>query len=57
MDHISRSKTDTYYINSTELLRTHTSAHQKDILTSGANNFAVFGTFLIIKGMSIEEMK
>ncbi|CAD6505023.1 BgTH12-00522 [Blumeria graminis f. sp. triticale] len=30
-NHPGRSKTDTYYINSTTLLRTHTSAHQTDV--------------------------
>lgn len=56
-DHSSRSKSDTYYVNSTHLLRTHTSAHQKDHLTSGLNHFAVFGTSTIIKGMSIAGTK
>lgn len=42
-DHVSRSKSDTYYINDTHLLRTHTSAHQRDLLASGINNFVVFG--------------
>jgi phenylalanyl-tRNA synthetase alpha chain len=30
-DHPGRSRTDTYYINKTTLLRTHTSAHQADL--------------------------
>lgn len=30
-DHPSRSKTDTYYVNSSTVLRTHSSAHQADI--------------------------
>ncbi|KAF2749015.1 phenylalanyl-tRNA synthetase [Sporormia fimetaria CBS 119925] len=30
LDHVGRSKTDTYYINSSTVLRTHTSAHQAD---------------------------
>ncbi|KAG9256401.1 uncharacterized protein F5Z01DRAFT_650073 [Emericellopsis atlantica] len=29
-DHVGRAKSDTYYINETTLLRTHTSAHQAD---------------------------
>lgn len=29
-DHVGRSKTDTYYINESTVLRTHTSAHQAD---------------------------
>jgi phenylalanyl-tRNA synthetase alpha chain len=31
VDHPSRSKTDTYYVNSSTVLRTHSSAHQADI--------------------------
>lgn len=30
LDHIGRSRTDTYYINKETVLRTHTSAHQAD---------------------------
>lgn len=52
-DHSSRSKSDTYYVNNTHLLRTHTSAHQKDHLASGLNHFAVFGTPSITKVTSI----
>ncbi|KAH9875159.1 hypothetical protein J1614_004649 [Plenodomus biglobosus] len=31
LDHIGRSRTDTYYLNKNTVLRTHTSAHQADI--------------------------
>jgi phenylalanyl-tRNA synthetase alpha chain len=31
VDHPSRSKTDTYYVNSSTVLRTHSSAHQADV--------------------------
>ncbi|KAJ1962220.1 phenylalanyl-tRNA synthetase alpha subunit, mitochondrial, partial [Dipsacomyces acuminosporus] len=34
-DHPGRSRTDTYYVNSDTLLRTHTSAHQWQILRAG----------------------
>ncbi|EAT84993.1 hypothetical protein SNOG_07527 [Parastagonospora nodorum SN15] len=30
LDHVGRSRTDTYYINKETVLRTHTSAHQAD---------------------------
>jgi phenylalanyl-tRNA synthetase alpha chain len=30
LDHIGRSRTDTYYLNKSTVLRTHTSAHQAD---------------------------
>jgi phenylalanyl-tRNA synthetase alpha chain len=56
-DHISRSKSDTYYINNTHLLRTHTSAHQKDLLSSGINNFVVFGKIPLTQATSTEETK
>lgn len=56
-DHISRSKSDTYYINDTHLLRTHTSAHQKDLLTSGIDNFVVFGKIHPMQVMCTAEMK
>ncbi|KAJ3328252.1 hypothetical protein HDU76_010305 [Blyttiomyces sp. JEL0837] len=36
-DHPSRSPTDTYYLNSKTVLRTHTSAHQHETLASKAN--------------------
>ncbi len=42
-DHISRKPTDTFYINEKQLLRTHTSAHQKNQLEKGLKNFLVFG--------------
>ncbi|KAJ2898449.1 phenylalanyl-tRNA synthetase alpha subunit, mitochondrial, partial [Coemansia aciculifera] len=35
-DHPGRSKTDTYYVNQTTLLRTHTSAHQLQLLAAGS---------------------
>ncbi|KAJ1945052.1 phenylalanyl-tRNA synthetase alpha subunit, mitochondrial [Linderina macrospora] len=34
-DHIGRSRSDTYYINEKMLLRTHTSAHQLQLLKAG----------------------
>ena len=40
-DHPSRAKTDTFYINEDELLRTHTSAHQHENINK-YNKFCVF---------------
>lgn len=37
--HPSRSKSDTYYINETTVLRTHTSAHQNQLLAEGQKKF------------------
>lgn len=37
-DHPGRSRTDTYYVNSNHLLRTHTSAHQQGAFQWLANN-------------------
>ncbi|GFS65034.1 phenylalanine--tRNA ligase, mitochondrial [Trichonephila inaurata madagascariensis] len=41
--HPSRNKSDSYYINSDVLLRTHTSAHQKELVKSGLDHFLVIG--------------
>jgi phenylalanyl-tRNA synthetase alpha subunit len=42
-DHVSRSKSDTYYINKQTVLRTHTSAHQTALLKEGVDRFLVTG--------------
>ena len=42
-DHISRSKSDTYYLNEGELLRTHTSAHQTTLISQDVESFLVVG--------------
>ena len=42
-DHITRSKNDNYYINRTTMLRAHTSAHQRDFIRMGCNQFLVTG--------------
>lgn len=42
-DHIARSKSDTYYVNENTVLRTHTSAHQNNLLSQGYENFLVVG--------------
>jgi len=42
-DHPARSKSDTYYINETSVLRTHTTAHQNNLLMQGYKNFLVTG--------------
>jgi phenylalanyl-tRNA synthetase alpha chain len=42
-DHVSRSVSDTYYLNKETVLRTHTSAHQVDLLKSGLDKFLVTG--------------
>jgi len=42
-DHPGRSPSDTYYIDDTTLLRTHTSAHQSEHLRSGADCFLCAG--------------
>ncbi|KNE63921.1 phenylalanine-tRNA ligase [Allomyces macrogynus ATCC 38327] len=38
-DHPGRSRHDSYYLNRDTLLRTHTSAHQTQLLTNGTQNF------------------
>ena len=42
-DHPSRSKSDTYYLNEDTVLRSHTSAHQNELLAKGHNSFIVTG--------------
>lgn len=42
-DHVARSRSDTYYINEKTVLRTHTSAHQNELLSKGYQNFLVTG--------------
>lgn len=42
-DHVSRSKSDTYYLDQDVVLRTHTSAHQVDLLKQGIDKFLVTG--------------
>ncbi|CAB9500602.1 Phenylalanine--tRNA ligase alpha subunit [Seminavis robusta] len=42
-DHVSRQKTDTYYLNPTTVLRCHTSAHQVDLLKQHKRQFLVTG--------------
>jgi phenylalanyl-tRNA synthetase alpha chain len=41
--HPARSKSDTYYVNEKEVLRTHTSAHQNELLTKDYKSFLVTG--------------
>eukprot|EP00285_Hemiselmis_virescens_P016275 CAMPEP_0173389046 /NCGR_PEP_ID=MMETSP1356-20130122/11208_1 /TAXON_ID=77927 ORGANISM="Hemiselmis virescens, Strain PCC157" /NCGR_SAMPLE_ID=MMETSP1356 /ASSEMBLY_ACC=CAM_ASM_000847 /LENGTH=407 /DNA_ID=CAMNT_0014346097 /DNA_START=9 /DNA_END=1231 /DNA_ORIENTATION=+ len=42
-DHQSRKPSDTYYIDEKTLLRTHTSAHQTELLSSGETKFLCTG--------------
>lgn len=42
-NHVSRSPSDTYYVNSSHMLRAHTSAHQRDLIRSGLDAFLVVG--------------
>jgi len=42
-NHPGRSPSDTFYYSKSSLLRTHTSAHQSQLLRDGLNNFLVVG--------------
>jgi len=42
-DHVSRAKSESYYLNSKHMLRAHTSAHQTDLIGMGLDNFLVAG--------------
>ncbi|XP_048376833.1 phenylalanine--tRNA ligase, mitochondrial isoform X3 [Stegostoma tigrinum] len=43
VDHASRKKGDNFYLNQTNMLRAHTSAHQHDLIRAGLNAFLVVG--------------
>lgn len=42
-DHVSRSRSDNYYVNEEFVLRAHTSAHERDLIKSGLDAFLVTG--------------
>ena len=42
-DHVSRKKSDSYYLDRRQMLRAHTSAHQADLIRMGLDNFLVVG--------------
>lgn len=42
-NHPARSQSDTYYLDATTVLRTHTSAHQAELLQAGHRKFLVAG--------------
>jgi phenylalanyl-tRNA synthetase alpha subunit len=42
-DHPSRRQSDTYYVTDTEVLRTHTSAHQNTLISKGIKSFVCTG--------------
>ncbi len=42
-DHPARKKSDSYYVNENYVLRTHTSAHQNELLSKGFTQFIVTG--------------
>lgn len=42
-DHPARSRSDTYYVNESTVLRTQTSSHQNQLLSLGHENFIVVG--------------
>ncbi|KAK9886335.1 hypothetical protein WA026_015846 [Henosepilachna vigintioctopunctata] len=42
-NHVSRSKSDCYYINQQHLLRAHMTSHQSELMKSGLDNFLMVG--------------
>ena len=42
-DHPARSENDTYYVDNNHVLRTHTSAHQNNLMKKGYTKFLVVG--------------
>jgi len=43
MDHVSRRPTDTYFYDSKHVLRTHTTAHQVELMNAGHSAFLISG--------------
>lgn len=43
LDHVSRSPSDTYYVSETHLLRSHMTAHQSELIRTGATSFLMAG--------------
>lgn len=42
-NHISRQKSDCYYVNQDTMLRAHTTAHQVELISMGLDNFLMVG--------------
>lgn len=42
-DHVSRNKSDCYYINREYLMRSHMTAHQAELIHMGLDSFLMFG--------------
>ncbi len=42
-DHVSRKPTDTYYVNPKSVLRTHTSAHEAEMMRNNIKAFLITG--------------
>jgi len=42
-DHVSRNKSDSFYLNRDFMLRAHTSAHQSQLIKMGLDNFLAIG--------------
>ena len=42
-EHVSRKKSETYYINDKQLLRAHTSAHQRELMLQNIEAGLVLG--------------
>ena len=43
MTYVNRSRSDTYYVSEEKVLRTHTSAHQTELIAAGERTFLVAG--------------
>ena len=43
LDHPGRKLSESYYLNSEHMLRAHTTAHQRDLISSGLDNFLIVG--------------
>lgn len=43
LDHPSRKQSESYYLNTEHMLRAHMTAHQRDLIRSGLDNFLMVG--------------
>ena len=43
LDHPSRKPSESYYLNSENMLRAHMTAHQRDLISAGLDNFLMVG--------------
>ncbi|KAJ1474699.1 hypothetical protein T484DRAFT_1831343, partial [Baffinella frigidus] len=48
-DHVSRSRSDTYYVDDEHILRSHMTAHQTTLLRQGERSFLFAGDTTLLR--------